>query len=145
MTCVAVFPLVTVSYLHKSFYCLQTYLVTQVKQRITQCQNDDCNLINLTTIPNICTFSFCQAQPKPSPAGAEIALLPANRAKCTCPPHQISIFESLLDYLGSWNLVWKLYSTMHRFCTNMAHFNGMEALASDPFWHWSKEPSSQSP
>ena len=36
-------------------------------------------------------------------------------------------------------------SPMHRCCTNMAHFNGMEALASDPFWHWSKEPSSQSP
>ena len=29
----------------------------------------------------------------------------------THPPTWASIFEPLLDYLGSWNLVWKLYST----------------------------------
>ena len=53
--------------------------------------------------------NFCQAQPMPSPAGAEIALLPANKA--TRSTHRISIIEPLIDYLRRWNLEWKLYLT----------------------------------
>ena len=36
-----------------------------------------------------------------------------NHCETTHPTHppRASIFEPLLDYIGSWNLVWKLYST----------------------------------
>ena len=62
---------------------------------------------------------YCQAQFRlassvPVQLGTEISL---NISVTPTPPHppthptRASIFEPFLDYLGSWNLVWKLYWT----------------------------------
>ena len=53
--------------------------------------------------------SFCQVQFqfRASQVELRLAILPLS----VHPPTRTSIFEPLLDYLGSWNLVWKLYST----------------------------------
>ena len=56
---------------------------------------------------------YCKAQFQFSASQVELrlALLSLSVPPTHVPGHWASIFKPLLDYLGSGNLVWKLYST----------------------------------